>query len=293
MPAVLLALLKALRPTHWTKNAFVLAPLLFARRWSDPVAVRRALLAMLLWCLAASAVYLFNDVRDREADRAHPLKRRRPIASGALPIGLALAAALALAAGGLGVAATFLSPLFAAALGAYLGIHLLYSLGLKAIPYLDVVLVAAGFVLRVLGGALAIPVPASLWLLLCSAGLSLFLALAKRRAERARVAGGEASARSVMRHYEVHHLDRLLGATALATTLAYLAYTVAPTTVAHVGDARMLATLPFVAAGHLRYLHLVRQRGEGEDPTRLARKDPWLLVIVVGWVATSVLALWR
>ncbi len=285
------ALLVALRPTHWSKNAFVLAPLLFARRWDDPASVQLALLATGLWCATASAVYLFNDVLDREADREHPLKRHRPIAAGTLPANLALIVAGLLAASSLSASAFFASPALAAGLGAYLLLNLAYSVRLKTIPYLDVTLVATGFVLRVFTGARAIEVPASPWLLICSAGLALFLALSKRRAELFRTEASGEGARAVVGAYNLRHLDWLCRGTALLNTAAYLAYTLAPHTVANVGDFRMVATVPFVAVGHLRYLHLVQGRGEGEDPTRLARRDPVLLAVTLGWTLACALAL--
>lgn len=285
------ALLVALRPTHWSKNAFVLAPLLFARRWEELASVQLALLATALWCATASSVYLFNDVLDREADRLHPVKRHRPIAAGTLPTTVALVVAGVLAVSSLVAGARFASPAVAVGLGAYLLLNLAYSVRLKTIPYLDVTLVATGFVLRVFTGARAIEVPASPWLLICSAGLALFLALSKRRAELARTEGSAKDARRVMGAYDLRHLDWLCRGTALLNTAAYLAYTLAPHPVAHTGDLPMIATVPFVAVGHLRYLHLVQGRGEGEDPTRLARRDPVLLAVTLGWTLACVLAL--
>ncbi|MDF1565063.1 MAG: decaprenyl-phosphate phosphoribosyltransferase [Deltaproteobacteria bacterium] len=287
---MLIALLRALRPTHWSKNAFVLAPLLFARRWEDGPSVQLALLALGLWCAAASAVYLFNDVRDREEDRLHPLKKLRPVAAGALPVPVALGAAALLAAGALLLGWLFLAPTVGVGLGAYLLLNLAYSLHLKKIPYLDVSMVAAGFVLRVFTGAVAIAVPASPWLLTCAAGLALFLALAKRRAELARTRETDASARKAVQSYDLGRLDLLCRVMALVNTVAYGAYGISPTTVSHIGDARMALTLPFVALGHWRYLHLLK-KGEGEDPTRLARKDPFLLCITLGWVIACALLL--
>jgi 4-hydroxybenzoate polyprenyltransferase len=266
MRAVLPALVRSLRPAQWVKNLFVLAPLVFAHRLDDPRLLERAALAFALFCAAASAVYLFNDLRDREQDRLHPTKSRRPIASGALAAPLAVAVALALGLGALG-GAFWLGRRFALLLAFYLALNLLYSTTLKHVVILDVMSIAAGFVLRVLAGAAAIAVAVSNWLLLCGGFLALFLAFAKRRHELAAASGVAAAQRRVLDQYSVTFLDQMINVVTASTLLAYALYTVAPETAERVGTPHLLWTIPFVLFGIFRFLYLLYQRPSEQDPT--------------------------
>jgi len=270
----------------------VVAPLLFGRQVGDPAQLGRALLAAVSFSLLASSVYLINDLLDREADRHHPTKRLRPIASGELSVAKAVVLAALLLLLAFASALLFLNPAASTLAAAYLLINLAYSAALKRVAGLDVLLVASGFVLRVLFGALALQISPSPWLLACTASLATFLALAKRRGERARVERSGAEGRDSLRHYRLKTVDRLLAGLALATTLSYLAYTVSPHTIEYVGDLRLLGTSPFVALGVLRYLSLVRAGDAVEDPTSLALRDPYLVGITVSWTLVCALALY-
>jgi len=280
------ALIRSLRPAQWLKNGFVLAPIVFSGRAGDGDAWLRSLLAVAAFCAASSATYLLNDVLDREADRQHPSKRTRPIASGELSVAAALAAA-ALAAV-LAVAAAFvLGGWFPHVLGGYLVLTVLYSALLKELVFIDVLVVAAGFVLRVVGGAAAIPVPVSRWLLLCAYLLALYLALGKRRAELALLGEGAGNHRVVLGHYTLPLVDQAISVVLGATVLAYTLYTVAPETVAKVGSEGLMVTVPVVLYGLLRYLYLLHRQELGGSPTRVLMLDRPLLACVVVWLAVA------
>lgn len=275
-------LLRALRPAQWAKNFFVLAPLVFAGLLADPEAVTRGLAAFAVFCCAASAVYLVNDVQDREADRLHPLKRHRPIAAGSLGVGTALAAAVVLA---LAAAAgtVVLGAAFAGVLATYLALNLLYSFGLKRLVIVDVMVVAVGFVLRVLAGGFAVGAKVSSWLLLCTIFLALFLAFSKRRHELMLLAGEAPSQRSVLSHYSPQFLDQMINVVTASSVLAYALYAVAPETVAKFGTDRLIYTLPLVLFGVFRYLYLIYQRPGERNPTEAILADAPFLVNVVLW----------
>jgi len=282
---MLLALLQSLRPAQWTKNLFVLAPLLFARRLSDPGAVGAALLAFACFCAAASAVYLFNDLRDRERDRAHPLKRHRPLASGRLAPGAAAAAALLLAAAA-AAGAVRLGALFGLALGTYLAVNVLYTLALKRLVILDVMAIAAGFLLRVLAGAAAIAVAVSHWLLLCTGFLALFLGFSKRRHELL-LAPGAADGREVLAHYSPAFLDQMINVVTASTVVCYALYAVDAQTVAKFGSERLILTLPMVLFGIFRYLYLAYQVQDPRSPTEAILTDLPFLGNLLLWAAVA------
>ncbi|HPA95877.1 MAG: decaprenyl-phosphate phosphoribosyltransferase [Acidobacteria bacterium] len=282
---MLLALLRSLRPAQWTKNLFVLVPLLFAGRLSDPAAVGAALLAFASFSAAASAVYLFNDLRDRERDRAHPLKRHRPLASGRLSPAVAAVAALLLAAAAAAVAVR-LGVAFGLALGAYLAINLLYTLALKRLVILDVMAIAAGFLLRVLGGAAAIPVAVSPWLLLCTGFLSLFLGFSKRRHELL-LSPDATGGREVLAHYSPAFLDQMINVVTASTVVCYALYAVDAQTVAKFGSERLILTLPMVLFGIFRYLYLAYQVSDPRSPTDAILTDLPFLANLLLWAATA------
>lgn len=281
MPAVV-PLLRSLRPAQWAKNAFVLAPLVFARRLTDPEALAAALLAFAAFCCAASAVYLVNDIRDREADRRHPLKKHRPLAAGTLGVPLAAATAAVLAALAL-AAALRLGPAFGGLLGAYLVLNALYSWRLKHLVILDVMAIALGFLLRVLAGGAAIEVQVSSWLLLCTMFLSLFLAFSKRRHELILMAGEAADQRRVLSHYSPAFLDQMINVVTASSVIAYALYAVAPETVEKFHTDKLVYTLPMVLFGIFRYLYLIYQRPGEKNPTEAILTDPPFLLNVVVW----------
>ena len=282
-------LLRLMRPGHWVKNVVVFAPSFFAL-WNAAapnswiVAGRRyheLLAAFAAFCLWSSAVYVLNDLVDAPRDRLHPRKRLRPIASGAVSPGEARGLlALLLALGG-----SFLLGLPTAAchvLAVYLALQIAYSFALKRVPVLDVACIAAGFVLRAVAGVRAADVTLSPWLLSCTFLLALFLALGKRRQEKA-LLGAEASAgtRPSLALLPLRSLDIAVDIAAGATLVGYAAYTQAPTTVSNFGSHGLIFTLPFVTLGLARYIHLLRRRDEGERPERTLLTDAPLLVTVL------------
>ena len=275
-------LLRALRPVQWVKNVFVLAPVVFAEQLGDPAVLQRALVAFAAFCLVASAVYLVNDLRDREEDRRHPLKQHRPIASGALSVPAAASAAVVLAAGALALGYGF-GAYFVALVVVYLAVNLLYSGGLKHVVILDVMAVASGYVIRVLAGAEAIGVEVSRWLLLCTIFLALFLIFSKRRHELVLLAGEAAGHRAVLSRYSPAFLDQMINVVTASTVVSYALYAVDADTVARFGSDRLIWTLPMVLFGVFRYLYLIYQRTEKRNPTEAVLRDLPSVVNVVLW----------
>ena len=269
------ALLGAMRPRQWLKNLLLFAGLVFAAELGDGSRWLRALAAFVVYCAASSAAYLVNDVRDAEADRAHPTKRLRPVASGELAPRQALAAAAALGAAAiLGAAALGRDSLLL--LLAFLALQLLYSTWLKHVVLVDVLAIAALFVIRAAAGAVAIDVTVSGWLLVCTGLLALFLALNKRRGELAD--GGDGSSRRVLHRYDVRLLDHLVLAVGAATLVVYAAYTVTGSR----PPLFPLTILP-VAFGLARYVFLVRRRAAGQEPEKVLVGDPPILIAALVW----------
>jgi 4-hydroxybenzoate polyprenyltransferase len=288
-------LLLSLRPSQWTKNLIVFAGLIFGERLFDAGSVTRAVLAFAVFCLLSGVVYLVNDVRDREADRLHPTKSRRPIASGALPAGVAASAAVLFAAAALAVAFG-INTSFGLVAFAYVGLLVLYSASLKHMVILDVLTIAVGFVLRAVGGAVAIDVPFSHWLLLLTLLLALFLALSKRRAEIVALADVATHHRRILAEYSPYLLDQMIGVVTASTLLAYAFYTISPDTVARFNTDRLLITVPFPLYGIFRYLYLVHQRQGGGNPSEALLTDKPLLACVALWAGTVIFVLygpWR
>ncbi|MGH8709591.1 MAG: decaprenyl-phosphate phosphoribosyltransferase [Burkholderiales bacterium] len=277
--------LELARPRHWVKNGFVLAGLLFGHAWGEPALVAGALAATLAFCLASSAVYAFNDAQDAAQDREHPAKRMRPVARGAITPRAAqwIGALLAAAALGIALAADVR---VAAIVAAYVALNAAYSLGLKHVPVLDVFIIAAGFMLRLLAGTWGIGIEPSRWLLACGFLLTLFLGFAKRRAELDRLADDAGQHRAVLEDYTLAFLDRAVFACALGMVITYALYTVAETTVALHGTERLIWSLPWVLLGTFRYLFRLHYRGGGGDPAQELLRDPMLGAAALGWVAT-------
>lgn len=274
-------ILAATRPREWIKNAFVFAPLLFAQRVLQPEALFKSTAAFIVFCLAAGAVYLINDICDREADRKHPQKRARPIASGMLSVSVAASAAAVLLVASLATAFVLGSP-FGFVTLAYVTLVIAYSKWLKHVVILDVFSIAFGFVLRVAGGAVVIGVAMSHWLLICTMLLALFLGLSKRRHEI--VTLGSDDSRRVLAEYNPLFLDMMIGIVTSATVVSYALYTVSQETVQRFHTDRLLVTLPFVLYGIFRYLYLVYHKNYGGDPSRTLVSDGPLLVTIVVWV---------
>ena len=272
-------LLRSLRPAQWSKNVFVLAPAAFAGGLTAPGTVTAAAVALVAFSAAASAVYLFNDLRDREQDRRHPTKRRRPVASGALGAAPAALASAALAAASLGAAWT-LNGRTLLLVAAYLVVNLCYCLWLKRIVIVDVMVLSSGYVIRVLAGAAAVGVAVSAWLVLCTVFLALFLGFSKRRHELVLLVGEAGEQRSVLNHYSRTFLDQMMNVVTASTLLSYALYTTADETVARFGAYSLVWTVPFVLFGIFRYLYLIHQAANPKqrNPTELLLFDPPFLV---------------
>jgi 4-hydroxybenzoate polyprenyltransferase len=279
------AFIELLRPRQWVKNAFVLVGLVFGHAWHDPALLAGALAATLAFCLASGAVYAFNDARDAEQDRDHPDKRGRPVARGAVVPAEALAISAIAAVSGL-AAAVAAGWKVAEFVAAYLVLNGLYTLGVKRVPVLDVVAIAAGFMLRLLAGTWGIGIEPSNWLLACGFLLTLFLGFAKRRAELERLAGEAGQHRPVLQAYTSGFLDVAIGLCAVAMVAAYAWYTLAEETVRIHGTERLAWTVPWVLLGTARYLFRLRFRGGGGDPALELLRDPLLAAAVAGWAAT-------
>ena len=283
--------LSALRPKQWTKNLVVFAAFLFAlgdqHQAVNWPCLGSAALASLVFCVVSSGVYLLNDVLDLARDRAHPIKRHRPLAAGEIQVPAATAAGLVLL--GIGLACAWaLHGQFAVVVGAYILLQAAYSLLLKQVAFLDVLLIAAGFVLRALAGAVVLNVTISPWLLFCTGLLALFLALCKRRHEKVVLDGLPANVRPSLGRFTTRALDVLIAATGVATALAYALYTVWPDTVEKFGTHRLAWTLPFVLFGIGRYLHLVYRRAQGDRPEQILLTD-WPLLASLAFYGISVL----
>jgi 4-hydroxybenzoate polyprenyltransferase len=279
-----------LRPRHWVKNLFVLAPLLFALHLFDGLLWWKSLFAFGVFCVLASAVYAFNDGLDAERDRAHPGKRHRPVAAGRIRPRAALLAGGLLGALGLGGGLLLGLP-FASTGLVYLAINAAYSSGLKRVAFLDVLCIAVGFVLRVVGGALAIEAPISPWLVACTFGLACLLGFGKRLHELESLGADSRDTRPALRGYTRRSL-RLAAWLLLGVTLAaYASYTVAPGTLAKFGSYRLLFSVPFPLIGMLRFLQLVDARRTATPTEALVTDWPsWLNLNA--WLIAVVLALY-
>jgi 4-hydroxybenzoate polyprenyltransferase len=288
------------RPKQWIKNLFLFPPLIFGRRLFEPDATQHLIdtcIAFALFTAAASAVYFMNDLRDRFRDAAHPQKRNRPIASGRLPVGLGTVAALALAAVGIGGAFAY-HIVLAEIICAYLVLQILYSFALKSFVIVDVMTIAAGFVLRVMAGASVTETWLSQWILACTFLLALFLGFSKRRHELLLLAplppGSDpqsasseqlAAHRGVLAQYTPAFLDQMIAVVTASTVMAYALYTMSPETVKNFHTHNLIYTSPFVLFGIFRYLYLVHRRAGGGDASESLTSDVPLLASVVLWAA--------
>jgi 4-hydroxybenzoate polyprenyltransferase len=286
------SLVVSVRPGEWTKNLFVFAGLLFGQRLTDPIAVSRAVAAFLIFCSLAGVVYLVNDVADRDRDRQHPRKRDRPIASGELPVSAALTAAGVLGTCALG-AGWWMGRDFGLVATAYVLLLVLYSGPLKHIVIIDVLTIAIGFVLRVVAGAVAISVPISQWLLICTILLALFLGLSKRRHEIVLLADGATGHRRILQEYSPYLLDQMIGVVTASTLMAYILYATSHETAERFGTSLLGLTIPFPLYGIFRYLYLVHRKEGGGSPAELLLNDRPLLACVALWAVAVVVIIYR
>lgn len=274
------ALVRAMRPLQWTKNGLVFAALVFDRKFVDPASIGSAIVAFVCFCAASSAGYLINDIQDLERDRYHPTKRLRPVAAGQLSVHQALAAAA-----GLSLFALVLGSLirleFTLVLIGYLLLMLAYNLGLKLLPILDVFAIGAGFVLRAAGGAVAIAVPISPWLYVCTMLLALLIGFTKRRQELVYLSNVAGLHRESLRGYSLPVLDQYITILAASTIIAYSVYTFDAAAVPR--NHAMMLTIPFVAYGVFRFLAIARESELGGRPEALLFADKPLLATLLGW----------
>ena len=277
-------LLRTLRPHQWVKNLFVLAPLVFAEHLAEEGPLIRAGIAFMLFSLLSGCVYLLNDLVDLESDRAHPVKRNRPLASGRLPVRDGKRA-LGFLLVGTGGGAFFLSTEFAAIALAYFVLNVGYSFSLKNVPFVDVVIIATGFILRLFAGATAIDVPLSVWLMGCTFLLAGYLALGKRKHELAVIGTDGASTRPVLARYSAVGIEWTMRALAVATSACYGAYVFLeknPNPDITFAPRDLVWTLPCVVFGLWRFNRLALRTGSGKSPTDLMLTDvPFMLNLVV------------
>lgn len=285
-----IALLEAMRPRQWTKNVFVLAALAFGQRFGDRGAVVWSLAAFIIFCFLSSSVYLINDAVDAEQDRQHPTKRTRPIASGRLPVSVAVSVAVLLAAFSF-VLARAINPGFTVCAALYVVLNLFYSFWLKHVVILDVLLVAIFFVLRAAAGAEAINVEISRWLIICTLTLALFIALSKRRHELVLLEANASAHRVSLTEYSPYLLDQMIAVATASTLMGYVLYTVDPRTTdafgrafASVDASPFIYTIPCVIFGIFRYLYLIHQKGKGGDPDRIVLSDRPFFVNLLIWM---------
>ena len=291
-------LIKAVRPRQWIKNFALFAGLIFSGNLLETNGQIKTLMAFLLFCAFSSATYLLNDVFDVERDKLHPFKKKRPIASGIIPIPLAIGIALFLIASLLPVA-YFLSPAFFFAAVAYLVLQVFYSGYLKQVILIDVLVIAAGFVLRVYAGVWAIDAHLNVWFLLSIISFALFLAIGKRRSERTLLEGQASKHRETLLHYPENLLDSLTTMFANSTWLTYalFAFQQPPIAARHglktllggfqlsLGEAKyLMITVPIVIYAVMRYLYIIYEKKEGESPERVILTDRPLLISVIIWL---------
>ena len=279
------SIMRLIRIKHWIKDVFVLAPLFFSLTFEDPTALIRTALMCLAFGLASSVVYIFNDIADRENDRCHPKKKNRPVANGQITVKRAviLAAILFVASEGIAFSLNLAS---VAVISSYIVLNIVYSLYLKKQAFIEVMIIASGFLLRIIAGAVAIDVGLSRWMLLTTFFLALFLGFGKRRKEMTLMANSEKH-RSVLQQYSVELLNCLIIITASLTIITYSLYVVISRNVERLGSDRFLITIPFVVFGVFRYLSLVYRKNAGGDPAELLLHDRPLLVDIALWSLTT------
>ena len=287
----LVELLKSIRPQQWLKNLFIFAPLIFSENIFNRSMFLQSLLAFAVFCLLSGALYILNDLKDIEEDRLHPIKSKRPLAAGELKKRQAIAAFVIL---------SFISLLFASLVNeeflwvclVYYFLQIAYSFALKHVVILDVFIVASGFFLRVIAGAVAIQVQISPWLLICTTLLALFLALSKRRHEILLLDKEAINHRPILKEYSPYLLDQMISVVTASTVIAYCLYTISGETIEKFGTNKLILTVPFVLYGIFRYLYLIHQKAEGGTPETLILKDRPLLFDIFLWIISAALIIY-
>ena len=290
---MLVAVIKAMRPHQWVKNLFVLAPLVFAEQALEVSHLWRAALAFAIFSALSGCVYILNDLMDVEQDRQHPTKCRRPIASGALPVPMARTALGVVLLVSVGLSFALLPTAFAAVVLSYFALNVAYSFALKHVPFIDVGCIATGFLLRLIGGAVAVEVPMTVWILVTTFLLALTLALGKRKHEIQQAGDKKKEQRRVLERYDLQHVTWAMYALAVATPLCYAAYCFFGTPLGRLFHPRDMAwTIPFVVLGLVRFVQLTNRAEDGRSPTDMILRDWPFLAIVLGWSVAVVIIIY-
>jgi 4-hydroxybenzoate polyprenyltransferase len=284
-------LFRSMRPQQWLKNLFIFAPLIFSENIFDQSMLLRTFLAFGIFCLLSGALYILNDLKDLEEDRLHPLKSKRPLAAGELKKRQAVVSFVLL---------SFISLILAEVVNqeflwiclVYFVLQTAYSFALKHVVILDVFIVASGFFLRVIAGAVAIKVQISPWLLICTTLLALFLALSKRRHEIVLLNEEAVNHRPILKEYSPYLLDQMISVVTASTVIAYCLYTISGETIEKFGTNKLILTVPFVLYGIFRYLFLIHQRAGGGTPETLIIKDRPLLLDIFLWIVSAALIIY-
>jgi 4-hydroxybenzoate polyprenyltransferase len=280
-------ILRNMRPKQWTKNTILFAPLIFSQNITNKQLAISSLISFLVFCLLSGSVYILNDLIDIKQDKVHPLKSKRPLASGRLRPVYAIITFLVLLALCAYISLTYLNYLFILVAGSYLILQIAYSTVLKHIVIIDVFSIAAGFLLRVIAGAEAIEVTFSTWLFFCTILLALFLALSKRRHEIILLDEKAINHRKILFEYSADLLDQMISIVTTTTLIAYILYTISPETVNKFGTDNLKYTVPFVLYGIFRYLYLMHQKNEGGSPERVLLNDKPILITVILYCLTA------
>ena len=281
-----LDLIRLMRPHQWVKNAFVFTGLIFGHFWGDADLVFRVVCAAIAFSLVSSSVYVLNDLLDRAADAVHPKKQQRPLAAGRVSVQAAVGLGIILMAVGLSLG-WWVSARALAMLVGYAVLNIAYSLHLKHVVLIDVFIIAAGFMLRILVGTFGVGIPPSQWLVLCGLMITLFLGFSKRRAEVLTLGDGNSVHRRVLEHYSPVLLDKMIGITASGVIMSYSLYTMSPETIRIHHTANLIYTVPFVIFGVFRYIYLLHHQQKGTDTAHDIFRDAWLLGAVVCWLAAT------
>jgi len=288
---IVIEILKSLRPQQWIKNFFIFAAIIFSRNIFNLPLLLKAVIAFIAFCVLSSSLYILNDLKDLEEDKRHPIKSKRPLASGRLKKSHAILSFVIISSLGFILAVTLNRNFFIIAL-VYFILQIAYSFRLKHVVILDVFVIAAGFLIRVVAGGLAIEVSLSSWLLICTTLLALFLALGKRRHELVLLEEEASDHRPILEEYNPYFLDQLIAVVTASIVIAYCLYTIDAETVAKFGTTNLLYTVPFVFYGIFRYLYLIHQKSKGGSPETLILKDKPLLIDIFLWIASAVFILY-
>jgi len=286
--------LHLIRVHQWVKNLFVFVPLLFSQHMFDEGYLFQSLFAFLVFCLSSSAIYVINDLADIESDRLHPVKKNRPLPSGKISTGSAVITASILIIAVFFLLFQYFNYKFIFLVIAFILLNVLYSFWLKNVVILDIFSIAAGFTLRVLGGAYAISVPVSNWLILTTMFISLFLGVMKRHSELVLASEGDAiQSRKVLSHYSLNFADQMATVASAGVIICYALYTVAPRTVNVFGSEKLIYTTPFVVFGIFRFMYLEYMNKKGENTTRTVATDIQMILTIILYIAAAVMVIYK